>query len=90
MTLNSRRVVNCGNRIKVEKDANQLQLCHREVMISPWNDEEFVARQTNTDNNVDVDSTEVFETDSPSFVFLVAIVAFIGQLASIFIGKLYV
>ena len=51
---------------------------------------EFLARQTNSQNNVGVDRTEVFETDSPSFVFLVAILAFIGQLASIFIGKLYV
>ena len=76
--------------LEVEKDANQLHLCHRGVMISPWNGGEFVARQTNTDNDVGGESTEVFKTDSPSFIFLVAILAFMGQLASIFIGMLYV
>ena len=57
-------------------------------MISPWKYDKFVARQTNTDNDVGGESTEVFKTDSPSFIFLVAILAFMGKLASIFIGML--
>ena len=71
-----------------KKIANQLHLCHRIVMISPWNDEDFLARQTNTDNDDIGDNTNILEADS-SFIFLVALLAFIGQLASIFIGKLF-
>ena len=73
----------------VEKDANQLHLCHSGVMISPWSEEEIVGRQTITDNDVFGDKTEVLKADSASFIFFVALLAFIGQLASIFIGKLY-
>ena len=83
------RVVNCGVDRVVEKDANQLHLCHRRVMISPWNDGKFLARQTNTDNDDIGDNTNILEADSTSFIFLVALLAFIGQLASIFIGKLF-
>ena len=57
-------------------------------MISSWNDEEFVSRQTNTDNNVSSDNTKALEADSTSFILLVAFLAFFGQLASIFMGKL--
>ena len=73
----------------MEKVVNQLHLCHRRVMISPWNDGEFLARQTNTDNYDIGDKTNILEADSTSFIFLVALLAFIGQLASIFIGKLF-
>ena len=72
-----------------KKIANQLHLCHRREMISPWNDEDFLARQTNTDNDDIGDNTNILEADSTSFIFLVALLAFIGQLASIFIGKLF-
>ena len=75
----------------VEKNANQLHLCHRGVMIPPWSEEELIARQTNnTDNYVGGDNTEVLKAESPSFIFLVAILAFVGQIASILIGMLSV